>query len=223
MTTRHRIVGVIASAADLRFALQMSQPPDLFELRLDCLYPVGKWENQIRRLAAPIIITARDPREGGHNNLPLRTRRDLLGHFLDRARFVDIELRSVRYMRNLLRQVRNAGVGVIVSIHDFQSTPSLGRLRAKATLVRRLRPAIFKVVTRTDSAAELGRLLQFAADNQKLLPLSVFGVGKLGALSRILLAQRGSLLSYTSLKAPLVEGQVSLEQFRRALASHTTD
>ena len=34
---RPRVVGVIASRADLARAIRMRRPPDLFELRLDCL------------------------------------------------------------------------------------------------------------------------------------------------------------------------------------------
>jgi len=34
---RYRVVGVIASPADLNRAMRMRTPPDLFEVRLDCL------------------------------------------------------------------------------------------------------------------------------------------------------------------------------------------
>ena len=37
---RPKLVGVIASLADLRLASRMKEPPDLFELRLDCLVDV---------------------------------------------------------------------------------------------------------------------------------------------------------------------------------------
>ena len=74
--TNQLIVGVIASPADLRFAVAMRRPPDLFEIRLDCLVDVlDQVEKKLSILSArgrtrsgelaPIIITARDPREGG--------------------------------------------------------------------------------------------------------------------------------------------------------------
>src|SRR5262249_50693182 len=94
-THRPRVVGVIASHADLGRALGMRKPPDLFELRLDHLAGiVDELENKVPKLRAPLIITTRHPQEGGANNLSLRQRRDLLTRFLPEAEYVDVELRS---------------------------------------------------------------------------------------------------------------------------------
>src|SRR5260370_40379598 len=91
------IVGVIASPTDLRLATQMRQPPDLFELRLDHLFHiVDQLENKLSILRAPLIITARHPREGGATNLSLRRRRELLLRFCPRARSLDVRLRSAK-------------------------------------------------------------------------------------------------------------------------------
>src|SRR5882724_2541671 len=92
---RPRIVGVIASRTDLDRAIRMRTPPDLFEVRLDCLVRiVGRLERQLQSLRAPLIITARHSQEGGANDLSLRQRRDLLTRFLNCAHYVDVELRS---------------------------------------------------------------------------------------------------------------------------------
>ena len=65
---RPRVVGVIASRADLERAVRMRRPPDLFELRLDRLAGMAdEVENVLPRLRTPLIITARDPHEGGAN------------------------------------------------------------------------------------------------------------------------------------------------------------
>ena len=60
---------------------------------------------------------------------------------------------------------------------------------------------IFKVATRTDTPMELGRLLEFMAGSRLNLALAVMGIGKLGAISRVLLARAGSVLIYASLGA----------------------
>src|SRR5438552_6087160 len=120
------IVGVIASPADLRFAIAMRQPPDLFELRLDHLCGMADQlerkmsilsaKGRIRRGdSAPVIITARDPQEGGANNLSLSERRDLLLRFLPYAKYVDVELRSARAFKALLARARNQNVRRILS------------------------------------------------------------------------------------------------------------
>ena len=210
------LVGVISNRAELRLARRLGVPPDLFEIRLDCLARERNLDRLISDLPAPVIITARHPAEGGKNNLSARARRDLLLRFLPVARYVDIELRSVRSCRMVLERARRIGVRTIISFHNLRTTPSLGSLRAKAIQADRFRPAFFKVATRTDTASQLSRLLQFASVAERL-PLCAMGIGRLGAISRLLLAQCGSVLVYTALNAPLVEGQPPLNQFRTML------
>jgi 3-dehydroquinate dehydratase-1 len=213
---RPRVVGVIASRADLERAVRMRRPPDLFELRLDRLAGMAdEVEKVLPRLRTPLIITARDPREGGANKLQLRQRRDLLARFLNHADYVDVELRSVRALRALLAIAKTKNVRRIISFHDFKSTPSARLLVAKAHNAKALGADIFKVATRTDTPTELGRLLEFITKHRVNVRLAVMGIGRLGDISRVLLARAGSVLIYASLgPATDVEGQLSLEQLR---------
>lgn len=213
---RPRIVGVIASRDDLEQALRMRRPPDLFELRLDHLTGVlGRIETKLPKLRAPLIITARHPNEGGGGRLSLRQRRALLSRFLTHADYFDVELRSARALRALLAIARTKKVRRIISFHDFKSTPSARLLVAKANNAKAFRADIFKVATRTETPMELGRLLEFITENRVNVPLAVMGMGRLGAISRVLLARAGSVLIYASVGATTdVEGQMSLKQLR---------
>ncbi len=225
---RPRVVGVIMSRADLNFAIQMLKPPDLFELRLDHLAGIiDEVENKISRLRSPLIVTARHSREGGANKLSLRQRRDLLSRFLPRARYIDIELRSAAALHSLFKAARKKNVRRIISFHDLRARPDLGRLEAKARRAKSLGADIFKVATRTDTPTQLARLLDFITKKEPVLSeakrsrtdvdlaVSAMGIGKLGAISRVLLAYRGSALVYGSVAAASeIEGQMSLEQLR---------
>jgi 3-dehydroquinate dehydratase I len=213
---RCRIVGVITAASELRSARRMSQPPDLFELRLDYLIAIeNKLDGEISRLGAPLIITARHPAEGGANNLSLKRRRELLWRFLPKACYVDVELRSVRAFQRLLEAARCRGVGRILSFHAFDSTPSPRSLHAKARAAKSHRADIFKLATRIDTPAQLVELLNFAS-NKPYPPLSVMGLGKFGGISRVAFARSGSVLIYAALGQKRLEGQLSLEQVRTA-------
>jgi 3-dehydroquinate dehydratase-1 len=213
---RPRVVGVVASRADLEWAVRTRMPPDLFELRLDRLVGMAdKLESALPKLRSPLIITARDPREGGAHKLLLRQRRDLLARFLNYADHIDVELRSASALRSLLELAENNKIRRIISFHDFKSTPKLKVLVAKAHNAKALRADIFKVATRTDTPTELGRLVDFMTSNRLNLELAVMGIGKLGAISRVLLARAGSALVYASVGAGTdVEGQLSLKQLR---------
>ena len=128
-------VGVILTRIDLRRAIRMRNPPDLFELRLDALSARSKEvKNTIGNLRAPVIITARHPREGGLNQLSAQKRRSLLLRFLPNAAYVDIELRSARMFEAVLKEARTKNLRTIVSFHDFHETPSRSR-RARGSLL----------------------------------------------------------------------------------------
>jgi 3-dehydroquinate dehydratase-1 len=226
---RPRVVGVIMSQADLDLAIRMRERPDLFELRLDHLVRppslaaatcgaagiVDELEEKVSRLRAPLIVTARHPQEGGANKLSLRRRRDLLSRFLPHARYIDFELRSAAALHSLCKLAREKNVRRIISFHDFQATPHLSRLQFKARKAKSLGADIFKVATRTDTPAQLARLLDFITKKDRDLAVSAMGIGKLGAISRVLLAYGGSALVYGSVAATSdIEGQMSLEQLR---------
>jgi 3-dehydroquinate dehydratase I len=212
------IVGVIASPADLRLALAMRRPPDLFELRLDCLVgSLDKLLPKIDMLRAPIIITARDPREGGMGNLSSRSRRELLLRFLPRAKYIDVELRSARAFKSVLNYARKRNVGRILSFHDFKSTPSSRALRAKTLQAKKAGGDSFKIACRVDEPVQLARLVDFVLGRDVDLPISAMGIGKLGTTSRLLLAHCGSVLNYGSLHKSRVEGQPPIELLRSSL------
>jgi 3-dehydroquinate dehydratase-1 len=223
---RLRVVGVITSSPELDFAIRMNEPPDLFELRLDRLvrapspgYGVAsvidhRLENKVSKLRAPLVITARHPMEGGANRLSALQRHNLLARFLSRAGYIDIELRSAPVFVSLLRLARRQNVRRIISVHHLKRTPSPGRLRTQARAAKTYGADFFKVATRTDTPAQLTRLIDFAAAKDVDIAVSAMGIGKLGSASRILLACCGSALVYVSLGRSDIEGQMSLDQLR---------
>jgi 3-dehydroquinate dehydratase-1 len=212
-----RIAGVIFTRTDLQRAVRMRNPPDLFELRLDALFAMREeLEASLRNLRAPLIITARHPREGGSNQLSAQTRRALLIRFLPHAAFVDIELRSAGAFASVLEAARAKRIRIIVSFHDFDETPSRPRLDGIARAARSLGADVLKVATRTDTSAHLARLQDFFQSARREMEIAAMGVGRLGRISRIEFARR-SALNYGHLGSPQIEGQLSIIQLRRIL------
>jgi 3-dehydroquinate dehydratase-1 len=209
-------VGVIMFPGDLRLAGRMRHPPDLFELRLDHLVGLqNELENKLSLLPAPLITTARHPREGGANNLSLKQRRELLSRFLPWASCVDVELRSARALRPLLESARQKNVRRIISFHDFRSTPSARSLCARLRAAKSCGADIFKIATRTDTSAQLARLLDFFTHRDADLAVSAMGIGKLGGKSRRELMRRGSVLNYGHVGRSRISGQPSLSEIKR--------
>jgi 3-dehydroquinate dehydratase-1 len=211
-----RIVGVIFSLRDLRRAVRLRRPPDFFELRLDALVRHLD-EIESAKFPAPLILTARDPREGGVNNLTTRARRDLLVRFLPRAHTIDIELRSAPAFSSILDLARATKIQRIISLHDFQKTPPVFRLHEKARAAQELGADLFKIATRTDTSAQLSRLLDF--HDSARMPVAAMGLGRLGRAARRELMRRGSILNYAHLGSAGIAGQPSLSDVRRWMAA----
>jgi 3-dehydroquinate dehydratase-1 len=216
--TLGKTVAVIASWADLLRAKRIPSAADFFELRLDALAPIiDQVELAIQSLKAPVIITARHPREGGANNLDAAHRAALLLRFLSRAAYIDIELRALRELASVHRQAHRKKIGVIVSVHYLKETPSLTLLRRKANRAVEARADIFKIAMRTDTAKQLERLLDFFDEQHVDLPMSAMGIGRFGRAARLELARRGSVLNYVHLVQAQVAGQLSISEWKKFL------
>ncbi len=215
-----RVVGVIFSLTDFRRALRMRNPPDLFELRLDgLLKSLDAVRTGISKLPAPLIITARHPREGGANFLSASTRRSLLLDFMPYAAYVDIEARALPFFGPVLQAAAGREVSIIVSFHDLQGTPGPSRLDKFAAAARSAGASIIKIATRTDTAAQLGRLVEFFDRHRRAARLAAMGMGKLGRSSRVDFAHRGSVLSYAYLGHPQAQGQLSVRELRTTMSA----
>jgi 3-dehydroquinate dehydratase-1 len=197
----------------------MRRPPDFFELRLDALvWSIDETRAAIAHLRAPIIITARHPREGGLNQLPSRERRALLLGFMVHAAAVDVELRSAEALVAVLEQARQMKICRIISFHDFNRTPSAARLDQIVTEAQSAGADIVKIAIRTETRSEVATLLDFFQRHARATPLAVMGMGQLGALSRRRLARQGSALNYAALANEPIEGQLSMAELRRSLS-----
>ena len=210
-----KIVGVICTQADLRRAARMRNPPDLFELRLDAMCGRNQEvRDAIGELRAPLIITARHPREGGSNQLSCQKRRTLLRRFLPHATYVDIELRSAAALTVIIDKARAKGIRIIISFHDFNETPGRARLDEIACAAQSLGAYCLKIATRTDTSAQLASLLEFYQRERLKMKIAAMGIGYLGMAARRELFRRGSILNYAHLGRTTIAGQPSVSGIR---------
>jgi 3-dehydroquinate dehydratase-1 len=204
------VVGTVHSSRSLAAARDIRKTEcDWLELRVDNFFPkVDILLRAASKLPCPRIVTVRHASEGGASRvMTAKERRALYGDFLVIAALVDIELRWAGSMQDIIRQARDAGVGVILSHHDFRRTPSVGKLRDVARRARDAGADVFKVATMTRDAMELAMLIEFLANEKGDLPLAVMGMGAFGKVSRLALAQAGSCLNYGYLGTPNASGQ----------------
>jgi 3-dehydroquinate dehydratase I len=203
------VVGTIHSAAALDAARRLkADDVDLLEVRVDHFVDdLTGLLAAIKKFAPPVIVTVRHPQEGGAAPLTSAQRVDLYREFLPFAALIDIELRSAQSLASVLHDAKKAGIGRILSWHDFKKTPSLCDLQSRWKKARGFAPDIIKFATRTQSAKDLARLMEFQASAPRKPALSLMGMREFGKISRLALAQAGSVLNYGYLGELQVPGQ----------------
>ncbi len=190
--------------------------PEWIEVRLDALVPAPREWDALVATGRPLLLTARRPDEGGLGGLAASARLERLATHLDRAAWLDLELRSFNEAATVIAEARSRRCGILASFHDFAGTPSVRKLRRLARAAADAGADIFKVATRADDAAALARLLEFMAGDSTI-PRAAMGMGAFGRVSRLALAVAGSVLSYCHLGEPNAPGQWGVAEFRRRL------
>ena len=193
------VVGTVYSAESLDAAGQLTGDnggPDLVELRVDHFAEnPGDLERLTRAAPRPFIVTVRHPEEGGAGKLDAGRRRELFARFHRHARFIDIEVRSLETLKEIVQSSLTNGCGVIASFHDFEGMPESPRLRTEAARAIDHGAQVLKIAAQVESAAELAIFLEFLSSEHRL-PLALMGMGTFGRVSRLVLAAAGSVLNY---------------------------
>ena len=214
-----QVVGTVHSLGALRRALRI-QPGELdfLEIRADAFAPdPGPLWRALPRFRVPLIITVRHPAEGGQHRLGFSRRRELFAQLLPFATHIDIELRSCTPLAATIAEARARGVSVIISDHHFKTMPTPGHLRQTIHRARLAGADICKLAALAETPAALAQLLALFSAKAPL-PLSVMGMGRFGKVSRLLLAQAGSVLNYGYLEQPNASGQWEAVLLQKRLA-----
>ncbi len=211
------MVAAAHTLAGLRIARRLTEKDcDIVEIRADAIADLPAIEKAMAAIQLPILLTVRHPAEGGIGALPLATRREWLIRLLPRATLVDIELRSLAALAAVATAAHEAGIAVIASNHHFHSTPSLAKMSALQKEAFQLGADIFKLAALAPTAPILARLLEFTAKPAPG-PHAVMGMGTFGQVSRLALAQAGSVLNYGYLDKPNAPGQWEARELKRLL------
>ncbi len=205
--------GVIAAAARVRGA-------DVVEVRLDAMESPSLAE-LFDNITATLLFTNRPEWEGGRFSGPEKERIAPIIAAATRGAWVDIELSAPeRSRRQVIAAAAGSGGRVIVSWHDFASTPDRGVL--EEILARQMDSGadIGKMVTMARDATDSLRLLSMleiaaAAD----FSLCAFSMGEAGRMSRVASIGLGGFMTYAAPDhgAATAQGQLPLAVMRRII------
>lgn len=197
------------------------QDADVIELRLDSLGASAAVLDFAARHQPiiPLLITARDPLEGGLNDLSFEERVERLHALLPFASAVDVEFVNAANYDPLLGQARSQGAKVVLSNHNFTGFDHLATIET-LTRAQAAKADVAKSAVTLKDPVDLTLFESLLADMGEL-PFSLMGMGPYGPVSRVLAAQRGSLLNYGYLgQEPTAPGQWPARLLKEVIA-HT--
>ncbi|MBI5827697.1 MAG: type I 3-dehydroquinate dehydratase [Deltaproteobacteria bacterium] len=158
----------------------------------------------------PLIITVRSRKEGGGRSMPDNRRAEIFKALMPFAGIVDIELSSSGgLLKDVIDCAKRSGKGVIVSYHNFKTTPGIDTLDALIKKARSSGADVVKIAAFARGTKDLRRLAGVLAGSDDLI---VIAMGRYGAFTRIFFPMLGSLLTYGSITDGTAPGQLPLKE-----------
>jgi 3-dehydroquinate dehydratase type I len=175
---------------------------DLIELRLDYIDDTSSFKPIIRYVEdidVPVIATVRSRSQGGLWKWSEKSRVGLLEEAAySGVEYVDVE-RDTMDIEKIVGRLKNAGVEVIVSHHDFDRTPGLYSLTSLFESIRSTGCDICKIAVFARNWEDSLLLLTFSMNVSKRGKVVCISMGHYGLPARILAPLYGSEYTYASL------------------------
>lgn len=197
---------------------------DLIEHRIDYLEDCDNISS-LRKIhdaiKLPIIATCRSQQNQGKFKGSEEERINVLIKAVEAGYdYVDIEEETPENLKNkIITYAKKHKCKVIVSYHDFNSTPSRGELVEILKEMQKSSADIAKIVTTANSREDVVIVMDLIAEGKKLkIPTIGFCMGALGRASRVLCLVHGSPFTYAAINHSTAPGQLTLTEMKEEVA-----
>ncbi len=206
------------TAKAIQAAREVAAAADVIEIRLDALQDPNPLPF-LQTIDKPLLFTNRPLWEGGSFAGSEQERIALLERAIDAAAaYVDIELQTAEAVRDpLIARAKDSRTRVIVSWHDFKTTPSKQALIQILQQQYRSGAHIGKIVTTARSFLDVLPVLDLQTlANEMDFPLIAFCMGRAGMISRVATLELGGYMTYVApdAGAKTAPGQLPLSALR---------
>lgn len=168
---------------------------------------------ELHKFQKKIIITIRDPSEGGGRDLSAEHKLALYEALSPYTHLIDTEVASglVAELKKKLPEKT-----IIGSFHDFQNTPEGKTLREIYHRAKSQGADIVKIATMANDLDAFKTLAGFCINelNDKV----VVGMGRYAVLSRVVFPFLGSLFTYASIGQPKAPGQINVSSLQELIS-----
>jgi 3-dehydroquinate dehydratase-1 len=211
--------------------LVVAKRPDLLEWRVDFFQEIGNTAavvtlaGELRQAAGgiPVLFTRRSIKEGGE---PIPLSEDQVVALIEAVcasrtvELVDFEMNNDPIH---IAQVREAsktnGISLVLSFHNFQSTPSQDVLSQRFAQAQQLGADVAKIAVMPQRLEDVLSVLGATLESSQTLdiPLVSMSMGGYGSLTRLFGYAFGSAMSFVVGAATSAPGQVPIEDMNTVL------
>lgn len=206
-----KVEAIVASKADM-IEWRVDHYDDVLDEKK--LLPLLREINEIRK-DKPLIFTFRNASQGGVRAIESRDysllyNTIILGKLVD---IVDIEMNvDPAVGQPLVQKAKQAGIAVILSYHDFDSTPTKDVIIKRMQHMYTLGADIAKIANMPRSQKDVDATVEAAKTLKENGELFVaISMGELGEFTRVHATTLGSCLTYAALGTVSAPGQVEIE------------
>lgn len=190
---------------------------DFLEVRFDYIQPrqIEGALKLVRPFRDKCIYTLRKRTQGGvFRGSEIERLHHLRSLCNESPMMVDVELETLQENPELRDFLKSVVVPILVSWHDFKSTPSENEM-AKLVSSMGLFSKQKKLVTMANSSEDVLRVLDlYETDNSA--NLVAFSMGEIGLISRVLCAfTAGCPFTYAAISKPIAPGQITIVQMKK--------
>jgi 3-dehydroquinate dehydratase-1 len=204
---------------------------DIVEWRADFYEDIGDTNNVVETLRSirqilpgkPIMFTFRNAEEGGQKEISVEAYIEL-NKVVSRSKLIDIidlELfKNEKVIADLSREAYLNNVAVIISTHDFKSTPSKDEIIFRLKKAFSLGADIAKIAVIPNSASDVLALLdatRIMNEEYDLGPVVTVSMSQMGIISRLSGELFGSSITFASAKNSSASGQIPAAELRKFL------
>lgn len=182
---------------------------------------IAKVVDTLKKLSAilvklPLIFTFRTINEGGNCDIKaseylLLYKTAMLSKTVD---LVDVEfMREEATINNIIKHAKTAGIAVILSHHDFDSTPPQDKIVSRLRMMEKMGAHICKVayMPRNESDVENMKASCNLAKNEEIRFVAI-SMGELGKSTRLDASELGSCITFASFGNESAPGQIQINE-----------
>lgn len=184
---------------------------DLVEVRLDLLSLNDMEYSEILKYSHKLIICYRNISTNLDESIQLIEKSINAG-----AGYIDIDVNEIEDHKSLINKIKLSNSRLILSIHNFDNTPSDFEINQQISEMRTIGPNIYKLCFKANSIEDIIRV-QSLYQTYKDLNLIAFNLGELGSLSRIFALKSGAKFMYVaeSEESKTESSQLTIKQLNK--------